>query len=198
MAGHGPSELWRNVQGYFITRRTAHPTKTNTLTISLFFLRKTTTTATLDKTEKDLLGPLLVRVFDLTNHLFICTTLCRLKNYFLSYYVSHICSYLLYRIGELAQMVERPLCTREVPGSIPGCSNWCPCLALTKHLFCKLQHLVISTKFSHCLTKPRSRPPSPQPNLLSQHLFFVSKGPKADSGGTFIQLNQPSSGESLG
>ena len=92
MAGHGPSELWRNVQGYFITRRTAHPTKKNTLTISLFFLRKTTTTATLDKTEKDLLGPLLVRVFDLTNHLFICTTLCRLKNYFLSYYVSHICS----------------------------------------------------------------------------------------------------------
>ena len=92
MAGHGPSELWRNVQGYFITRRTAHPTKTNTLTISLFFLRKTTTTATLDKTEKDLLGPLLVRVFDLANHLFICTTLCRLKNYFLSYYVSHICS----------------------------------------------------------------------------------------------------------
>ena len=92
MAGHGPSELWRNVQGYFITRRTAHPTKTNTLTISLFFLRKTTTTATLDKTEKDLLGPLLVRVFDLTNHLFICTTLCRLKNYFLSYYVSHIWS----------------------------------------------------------------------------------------------------------
>ena len=57
-----------------------------------FFLRKTTTTATLDKTEKDLLGPLLVRVFDLANHLFICTTLCRLKNYFLSYYVSHICS----------------------------------------------------------------------------------------------------------
>ena len=46
-----------------------------------FFLRKTTTTATLDKTEKDLLGPLLVRVSDLTNHLFICTTLCRLKNY---------------------------------------------------------------------------------------------------------------------
>ena len=82
-----------------------------------FFLRKTTTTATLDKTEKDLLGPLLVRVFDLTNHLFICTTLCRLKNYFLSYYVSHI-----YRIGELAQMVERPLCMREVPGSIPGFS----------------------------------------------------------------------------
>ena len=92
MAGHRPSELWRNVQGYFITRRTAPATKTNTLTISLFFLRKTTTTATLDKTEKDLLGPLLVRVFDLTNHLFFCTTLCRLKNYFLSYYVSHICS----------------------------------------------------------------------------------------------------------
>ena len=92
MAGHGPSELWRNVQGYFITRRTAPATKTNTLTISLFFLRKTTTTATRDKTEKDLLVPLLVRVFDLTNHLFICTTLCRLKNYFLSYYVSHICS----------------------------------------------------------------------------------------------------------
>ena len=117
MAGQRPSELWRNVQGYFIARRTAHPTKTNTLTISLFFLRKTT----LDKTEKDLLGPLLVRVFDLTNHLFICTTLCRLKNYFLSYYVFHI-----YRIGELAQMVERPLCMREVSGSIPGFSNWCP------------------------------------------------------------------------
>ena len=83
-----------------------------------FFLRKTTTTATLDKTEKDLLGPLLVRVFDLTNHLFICTTLCRLKNYFLSYYVFHI-----YRIGELAQMVERPLCMREVSGSIPGFST---------------------------------------------------------------------------
>ena len=86
-----------------------------------FFLRKTTKTATLDKTEKDLLGPLLVRVFDLTNHLFICTTLCRLKNYFLSYYVS-----LIYRIGELAQMVERPLCMREVSGSIPGFSTWCP------------------------------------------------------------------------
>ena len=86
-----------------------------------FFLRKTTTTATLDKTEKDLLGPLLVRVSDLTNHLFICTTLCRLKNYFLSYYVFHI-----YRIGELAQMVERPLCMREVSGSIPGFSTWCP------------------------------------------------------------------------
>ena len=86
-----------------------------------FFLRKTTTTATLDKTEKDLLGPLLVRVFDLTNHLFICTTLCRLKNYFLSYYVFHI-----YRIGELAQMVERPLCMREVPGSIPGFSKYRP------------------------------------------------------------------------
>ena len=89
--------------------------------LSFFFLRKTTTTATLDKTEKDLLGPLLVRVFDLTNHLFICTTLCRLKNYILSYYVSHI-----YRIGELAQMVERPLCMREVSGSIPGFSTWCP------------------------------------------------------------------------
>ena len=86
-----------------------------------FFLRKSTTTATRDKTEKDLLGPLLVRVFDLTNHLFICTTLCRLKNYFLSYYVFHI-----YRIGELAQMVERPLCMREVSGSIPGFSTWCP------------------------------------------------------------------------
>ena len=83
-----------------------------------FFLRKTVTTATLDKTEKDLLGSLLVRVFDLTNHLFICTTLCRLKNYFLSYYVFHI-----YRIGELAQMVERPLCMREVSGSIPGFST---------------------------------------------------------------------------
>ena len=86
-----------------------------------FFLRKTTTTATLDKTEKDLLGPLLVRVFDLTNHLLICTTLCRLMNYFLSYYVFHI-----YWIGELAQMVERPLCMREVSGSTPGFSNWCP------------------------------------------------------------------------
>ena len=86
-----------------------------------FFLRKSTTTATRDKTEKDLLGPLLVRVFDLTNHLFICTTLCRLKNYFLSYYVFHN-----YRIGELAQMVERPLCMREVSGSIPGFSTWCP------------------------------------------------------------------------
>ena len=86
-----------------------------------FFLRKSTTTATRDKTEKDLLGPLLVRVFDLTNHLFICTTLCRLKNYFLSYYVFHN-----YRIGELAQMVERPLCMREVSGSIPRFSTWCP------------------------------------------------------------------------
>ena len=26
------------------------------------------------------------------------------------------------RIGELAQMVERPLCMREVPGSMPGFS----------------------------------------------------------------------------
>ena len=176
MAGHGPSELWRNVQGYFITRRTAHPTKKNTLTISLFFLRKTTTTATLDKTEKDLLGPLLVRVFDLTNHLFICTTLCRLKNYFLSYYVFHI-----YRIGELAQMVERPLCMREVSGSIPGFSTWCPysfVYSLEKACLVKYWHLVISTKFSHYLTKLRSKPPSPQPNLLSEHLFLCQKGRK--------------------
>ena len=56
------------------------------------FFRKATTTTTLEKTDKDLLSPLLVRVFDRTNHLFICTTLCRLKNYFLSYYVSHIYS----------------------------------------------------------------------------------------------------------
>ena len=30
---------------------------------------------------------------------------------------------LLYAGGELAQMVERPLRMREVPGSIPGFSN---------------------------------------------------------------------------
>ena len=58
----------------------------------LSFLRKTTTISTLDKTDKDLLGPLLVRVFDRANHLVICITLCRLKNYFLSYHVSHIYS----------------------------------------------------------------------------------------------------------
>ena len=57
----------------------------------MLFLRCRPTT-TLDKTDKYLLGLLSVRVFDRTNHLFICTTLCRLKNYFLSYYVSHICS----------------------------------------------------------------------------------------------------------
>ena len=84
----------------------------------LSFLRKTTTISTLDKTDKDLLGPLLVRVFDLTNHLVICITLCRLKNYFLSYHVSHIYSIKLICqdwIGELAKMVERLLCMREVP-----------------------------------------------------------------------------------
>ena len=134
MAGHGPSELWRNVQSYFIARRTAYPTKTNVDPLS-FFLRKTTKTTTLDKTDKDPLGPLSVRLFDRTNHLFICTKLCRLNNYFSSYYVSHIFSVKLickdnsellilngaiYRIGELAQMVERPLCMQEIPGSIPG------------------------------------------------------------------------------
>ena len=123
MAGHGPSELWRNVQGYFITRRTAHPTKTNTLTISLFFLRKTTRTATLDKTEKDLLGPLLVRVFDRT--ITISLSAPRFADWRIIFY--HITSLIfIYRIGELAQMVERPLCMREVSGSIPGFSNWCP------------------------------------------------------------------------
>ena len=111
----------------------------------------TTTTTTLDKTDKDLLGPLLLRVFDRTHHLVIRTTLCRLKNYFLSYYVSHIYSvklicqdnsellilnkgagYPLFLkskksdIGELAQMVERPLSMREVLGSIPGFSNSLP------------------------------------------------------------------------
>ena len=50
----------------------------------LSFLRKTTTISTLDKTDKDLLGPSLVRVFDRTNHLVICITLCRLKNYITS------------------------------------------------------------------------------------------------------------------
>ena len=93
-------------------------------------------------------SPFLLRVFDRTHHLVIRTTLCRLKNYFLSYYVSHIYSiklicqdnsellilnkgagYPLFLkgkkldIGELAQMVERPLSMREVPGSIPGFSN---------------------------------------------------------------------------
>ena len=96
-----------------------------------FFLRKTTTTATRDKTEKDLLGPFLVRVFDLTNHLFICTTLCRLKNYFLSYYVSHICSekanYSLSDWG-ISSNGRAPALHEGGPGSIPGCSNWCPCL----------------------------------------------------------------------
>ena len=37
---------------------------------------------TLDKTDKDLLGPLFVRAFDSTHHLVIRTTLCRLMNYF--------------------------------------------------------------------------------------------------------------------
>ena len=31
---------------------------------------------------------------------------------------------LLQSNGELAQMVERPLCMREVPGSMPGFSNF--------------------------------------------------------------------------
>ena len=129
------------MKSYFIARRTVYPTKTNVDPLSFFFfLRKTTKTTTLDKTDKDPLGPLSVRLFDRTNHLFICTKLCRLNNYFSSYYVFHICSVklickdnsellilngALYRIGELAQMVERPLCMREVPGLIPGFSNWC-------------------------------------------------------------------------
>ena len=122
MAGHGPLELWRNVQGYFITRRTAHPTKTNTLTISLFFFKKNYKNGyTWQNRERPTRSVVGACVWSYYNHLFICTTLCRLKNYILSYYVSHI-----YRIGELAQMVERPLCMREVSGSIPGFSNWCP------------------------------------------------------------------------
>ena len=106
-----------------------------------FFLRKTTTTATLDKTEKDLLGPLLVRVFDLTNHLFICTTLCRLKNYFLSYYVFHI-----YRIGELAGRAPALHAggigiDTQILHLVPlfFClffGKSLPCKVLTKHLFC--------------------------------------------------------------
>ena len=176
MAGHGPSELWRNVQGYFITRRTAHPTKTNTLTISLFFLRKTTTTATLDKTEKDLLGPLLVRVSDLTNHLFICTTLCKLKNYLSDWGISSNGRAPALHAGGIG------IDTRILQ-LVPSCfylffGKGLPCKVLTKHLFCKLQHLVISTKFSHCLTKLRSKPPSPQPNLSSEHLFLCQKGRK--------------------
>ena len=83
-------------------------------------------------------------------------------------------------------MVERPLCMREVPGSIPGFSISFPyCLFFLKN------------KFSRFLTKLRSETSSIKPHFLSQHLFFKSKGPKADSGGTFIQLNQPSYRESL-
>ena len=94
-----------------------------------FFLRKTTTTATRDKTEKDLLGPLLMRVFDLTNHLFICTTLCRLKNYF---FIILRLSY-LFRKNSLSDWGissngRAPALHEGGPGSIPGCSNWCPCL----------------------------------------------------------------------
>ena len=122
MAGHGPSELWRNVQGYFITRRTAPATKTNTLTISLFFFKKNYKNGyTWQNRERPTRSVVGACVWSYYNHLFICTTLCRLKNYILSYYVSHI-----YRIGELAQMVERPLCMREVSGTIPGFSTWCP------------------------------------------------------------------------
>ena len=76
--------------------------------------------ATLDKTDKDLVGLLFVRAFDRTHHIVIRITLCRLKNSELL-----ILNGAIYRIGELAQMVERPLCMREVPGSIPGFSNWC-------------------------------------------------------------------------
>ena len=32
--------------------------------------------------------------------------------------------FLICVLGELAQMVERPLCMREVPGSMPGFSNF--------------------------------------------------------------------------
>ena len=93
MAGHGPSELWRNVQGYFITRRTAPATKTNTLTISLFFFKKNYNNGyTWQNRERPTRSVVGACVWSYYNHLFICTTLCRLKNYFLSYYVSHICS----------------------------------------------------------------------------------------------------------
>ena len=136
------------------------------------FLRKTTTTAILDKTEKDLLGQLLVRVFDLTNHLFIILRLSYLSDWGIS---SNGRAPALHaggigidtRILHLVPLFFSLLFGKSLP-----------CKVLTKHLFCKLQHLVISTKFSHCLTKPRSKPPSPQPNLLSEHLFLCQKGRK--------------------
>ena len=164
MAGHGPSELWRNVQSYFIARRTAYPTKTNVDPLS-FFLRKTTKTTTLDKTDKDPLGPLSVRLFDRTNHLFICTKLCRLNNYFSSYYVSHICSVKLICKDNselLILNIIRISSNGRAPALHAGGTGidtrilqlvrliFClffgkilPCKVLTKHLFCKPQHLVI-------------------------------------------------------
>ena len=141
-----------------------------------FFLRKTTTTATLDKTEKDLLGPLLVRVSDLTNHLFICTTLCRLKNYLSDWGISSNGRAPALHAGgigidtRILHLVPLFFCLFF--------GKSLPCKVLTKHLFCKLLHLVISTKFSHYLTKLRSKPLSPQPNLLSEHLFLCQKGRK--------------------
>ena len=122
-----------------------------------------------------------MRVFDLTNHLFICTTLCRLKNYFLSYCVldwgisSNGRAPALHAGGigidtRILHLVPLFFCLFF--------GKSLPCKVLTKHLFCKLQHLVISTKFSHYLTKLRSKPPSPQPNLLSEHLFLCQKGRK--------------------
>ena len=89
---------------------------------SLFFFKKNYNNGyTWQNRERPTRSVVGACVWSYYNHLFICTTLCRLKNYFLSYYVSHI-----YRIGELAQMVERPLCMREVSGTIPGFSTWCP------------------------------------------------------------------------
>ena len=63
--------------------------------------------------------------------------------------------------------------------------------------FVPILFILLKRKFSRSLTKPHSEPSSIKPHYLSQHLFFKSKGLKADSGGTFIQLNQPSYRESL-
>ena len=152
-------------------------------------------------------------MFDRIHHLVIRTTLCRLKNYFLSYYVSHIYSIKLicqdnsellilnkgagYPLflkgkkldtGELAQMVERPLSMREVPGSIPGFSNSdsfvyslekaCLVKCWLSVFFVNFNGWLFKQSLSHPLTKPRSKPSSPQTNFLSEHLFLCQKGRK--------------------
>ena len=136
---------------------------------SLFFLRKTTKTTTLDKTDKDPLGPLSVRLFDRTNHLFICTKLCRLNNYFSSYYVFHICSVKLICKDNSELLILNGAISDwgissngRAPALHAGGTGidtrilqlvrliFClffgkilPYKVLTKHLFCKLQHLFI-------------------------------------------------------